>query len=317
MSVLKYIILKILFVFLCFIIMSWVSSCRNNNYQRESVNVEYDQSAMNINGRITNNVDEFDKPKRLTDVDTISITPEKLLLIKNEGNNHFSLQIDLPNYDHSEVDRSILTWINSNLEYALEDSSSCFVNVTNNIGSQELKRNFNRKYEGDVFAIADLAHFYSNKHFNIYKGLQLGIDYDIKCRKIYESKDVVSFEILNFFCNYSTMDSNMNYTGATFFKYNGKMLTWAMFENSNVKDVLKTEVNKQFLKFPDDKYELFLKTSKYKNFTLPINPPYMTKDGLKFLYKKKELSDKEGNEQINCVVPIDNLNIMSSLASML
>ena len=259
MGVFKYILLNVTVVFLFFIIMLWVSSCRTNNHQSESVNVEYDKSAMNIDGTIINNVDDFDKPKRQTDVDTISISPEKLLLIKNEGNNHFSMHIDLPNYDHSEVDSIILTWINSNLANALDDNSSYFFNVNKDSCSQQYKRDFNRKYEGNIFAIADLAQFYSNKHFDIYRGGQLGIDYDITCKKIYESKDVVSFEIANFFCNYSTMNSNTNYTGATFFKYNGKMLTWAMFEHSNVKEVLKTEVNKQFLKFPDDKYELFLK----------------------------------------------------------
>ena len=113
------------------------------------------------------------------------------------------------------------------------------------------------------------------------------------------------------------MQSYTMFRGATFFKYNGNLLTWAMLEGSNVKDIVKDEVNLQFLQFPDDKYEEFLTTSKYKTFTLPSNPPYMTKDGLKFVYKNKELSENEGNDQIFCVVPVDKINLMSSLADLL
>ena len=283
-------------------------SCKNDNkHQNESADVEYADSMINVD-RTINGLDNNNdlQPKRLKDVDTISVSSNEIFLVKNVGDNHFSLQVELPNYDHSDIDRNILTWINNNLE----------------VGNDYLNSNNNDKFEskryiGDVFDFYSFAHFYASKHFDIYKGLQLGIDYSITCRKVYETKDVVSFEIIDFFCNYSSMRSDTNCRGATFFKYNGSMLTWAMLENSNVKEVLKSEVNNQFLKFPVDKYEEFLATSRYKDFTLPINPPYMTRDGLKFIYIKKELSDKEGNEQINCVIPLEKLNIMPSLASML
>ena len=301
-----------LIVFL--ISLTFVCSCTNDNkHQSESVNVDYGEGAMNING--SNNVDIDLNPKRQKDIDTISITSKEILLVKNIGNNHFSLQIELPDYDHSEIDKNILYWINNNLE--IEGSVAINDSTRKSNESKEYGRPYNPKYEGDLFDYQNLAEFYSNKHFDIYNDLQLGIDYSITCKKIYESKDVVSFEIVDFFCNYSNMQSYTDYRGATFFKYNGRILNWAMFESSNVKEVVRREVNNQFLKFPNDKYEEFLATSRFKEFTLPINPPYMTKDGLKFLYKKKELSDKEGNEQINCVVPVEDLNVMSSLASML
>ena len=113
------------------------------------------------------------------------------------------------------------------------------------------------------------------------------------------------------------MKSKTSVRGTTFFKYNGERLSWAMFENSNVKDVAKKEVNVQFLKLSDDNYQSFLNTTKYQEFSLPSQPPYMTRNGLKFIYKNKELSEKEADEQIYCIIPLDKLSLSPKVADLL
>ncbi len=293
-------------------------SCKEKlKHQYESPEIEYGENAMSDHDSKSNIINTSVQTKHQIDVDTISITSNELFYSKSEGNNHFTLQIDLPNFDNYEINQKILQWINNNLEEVIDDSTGVNVDRTHIDHFDEYKSSFNKKYNGDLQDIRRMAQFYSNKHFDIYQGIQLGIDYNINCKKIYESKDIVSYEIVEFFCNYSIMQSFSLCRGATFFKYNGNQLVWAMFEDSDVKEVLKQEVNSQFLKFPDDKYEEFLLNSKYKAFTMPSNPPYMVKDGLKFIYKNKELSEKEGNDQIFCVVPLEKLNLMQSLSELL
>ena len=293
-------------IFMCFL-----SCSKKPEHQNESADVEYGEDVLNDKKGIRVDT-EYIKPKYQSDIDTLSITANKIHHIKSEGNNHFELQIELPCLGDDEINKKLLYWINSNLEdniiYALSTPDTLANNNSKFV---------NKVYDGDLFDYDRLAHFYSNKHFSIFNGLQMGIDYDITCKKVYESKDVISYEINNFFCNYSTLDSKSIYKGVTFFKYNGNILSWAMFENSNVKDIVQKELNNQFFKFPEEKYRDFLSSSKYGTFTLPSNPPYLVKDGLKFIYKNKEMSEKEGNDQIYCVIPVDKIGIMPSLAELL
>ncbi len=303
-------------IYLFFFTALCLLSCKDQHKHVED-NAEIEFNDIDIT-RSNSSLDTIDTtPKRQNDVDSISITEKQLTYIKSNGNNHFSLEIDLPNYDSSDVDKNIMTWIINNLDdeslYTL-----CSQSRNTTIADNEKKQSsINKKYSGNVLDFREIALFYANKHFEIYNGPQLGIDSDIKCKKIYESKDVISYEINNYICNYSVMQSKTRIKGVTFFKYDGSVMSWGMFENSNIKDVLKHEVNNQFLKFPDDKYEEFLSSSRYKSFTLPLNPPYMTRDGLKFVYINKELSDNEGEDQINCIIPLEKLKIDPTLNSML
>ena len=91
----------------------------------------------------------------------------------------------------------------------------------------------------------------------------------------------------------------------------------AFFEKSNVKNIVKKEINRQYLKFSQDAYEEFLKTTRFGEFSLPDNPPYMTRTGLKFIYRLNELSPKVQDGQISCIVSPDNISLMSSLLDML
>ena len=254
-------------IFMCFL-----SCSKKPEHQNESADVEYGEDVLNDKKGIRVDT-EYIKPKYQSDIDTLSITANKIHHIKSEGNNHFELQIELPCLGDDEINKKLLYWINSNLED----------NIIYALSTPDTLANNNSKF----------------------------------VNKVYESKDVISYEINNFFCNYSTLDSKSIYKGVTFFKYNGNILSWAMFENSNVKDIVQKELNNQFFKFPEEKYRDFLSSSKYGTFTLPSNPPYLVKDGLKFIYKNKEMSEKEGNDQIYCVIPVDKIDIMPSLAELL
>ena len=303
--------------FITFLFAAIVISCKEStNHVADTADIEYGDSNMNNNG--VNYVDSSAFiPEKQKDADSLSVTAKHLCCVKSSENNHFSLDIDLPAFDHADVDRKIMTWINSHLEETLEDTLDSNADKTVIDDFEAYKTEFNRKYDGNVLDFKALAQFYRDKHFSLYSGSQLGIDYTISCKKVYESKDVVSYEINEYFGNYAIMQSKSTIKGATFFKYNGDQLNWAMFEDSNVKEVLKREVNSQYLKFPQEQYEEFLNTSRYREFTLPSNPPYMVKNGLKFVYKIREMSEKENGGQINCVVPVDNIKLMPTLAELL
>lgn len=253
----------------------------------------------------------------IKDIDSISVTSKVAEIQRSVGNNHFSLRIELPHYDDGAVDRNILTWINRNLEDVIRDSLD--YNVDNNINDdfQEYQMTYNQKYEGNLSDIKSLLRFYADKHFIIYNGDRLGVEYNIDCRKVFENKDIVSFEITEFFSNYAIMKTRNLVRGASFFKYNGQLLSWPFFEKSNVKNIVKKEINRQYLKFSQDAYEEFLKTTRFGEFSLPDNPPYMTRTGLKFIYRLNELSPKVQDGQISCIVSPDNISLMSSLLDML
>lgn len=304
-------------VVLVFLSAALFFSCEERtNHVADTADVEYGDSNMNNSG-----VSYIDSaafiPEKQKDADSISVTSKHLYCVKSSENNHFCLDIDLPVFDNGDIDRKILTWINNHLEETIEDTLNSNADKAVVDDFEAYKAKFNKKYDGDIFNLKAMAIFYRDKHFSLYSGSQLGIDYNISCKKIYESKDIVSFEINEYFGNYAIMQSKSTVKGATFFKYNGDQLTWAMFEDSNVKEVLKREVNNQYLKFPQEQYEEFLNTSKYREFTLPNNPPYMVKNGLKFVYMIHEMSEKENAGQINCIVPIENLKLNPSLTSLL
>lgn len=255
--------------------------------------------------------------KRIGDKDSLSISSTKLIIKKNVGNNHFSLSIDLPHYDNGNIDMNILSWINQNLEEEISDTLDYRADPEVVADFNEYKANYNRVYDGNLEDLKSLAIFYADKHFYLYHGDRLGIDYNIECKKIYENKDVVSFEISEFFSNYALLKTSSTIRGTTFFKFNGKRLSWAYFENSNVKNIVKKEINRQYLRFSPEAYEQFLFATKYHEFSLPDSPPYMTKQGLKFLYKIKELSPKEQDGQIACVISPKDLSILPSLTDLL
>ncbi len=252
----------------------------------------------------------------IKDIDSISVTSKVAEIQRSIGNNHFSLRIELPHYDAGAVDRNILAWINHNLEDVIRDSLDYNVD-NNNDDFHEFQMTYNQKYEGNLNDIKSLLRFYADKHFIIYNGDRLGVEYNIDCRKVFENKDIVSFEISEFFSNYAIMKTRNLVRGATFFKYNGQLMSWPFFEKSNVKNIVKKEINRQYLKFSQDAYDEFLKTTRFGEFSLPDNPPYMTRNGLKFIYRLNELSPKAQDGQISCVVNPDNLTLMSSLLDML
>lgn len=253
----------------------------------------------------------------IKDIDSISITANVAEIQRAVGNNHFSLRIELPHYDDGDVDRNILSWINHNLEEDIRDSLDFNADMDYDDDFRQFQAAYNHKYEGNLSDMNRLLQFYADKHFIIYHGDRLGIEYNIDCRKVFENKDIVSYEVSEFFSNYAIMKTRNLIRGASFFKYNGQLLSWAFFEKSNVKNIVKKEINRQYLKFSQDTYEDFLKSTKYGDFSLPTSPPYMTRSGLKFIYRLNELSPKIQDGQIFCVVSPDNISLMSSLLEML
>ena len=254
---------------------------------------------------------------RLEDIDSLTVSRNELTCVRKIGDNRFSLKIDLPRYGKQETNRRILEWMNRHLQERIDEKSAFVPERIKKSGLNQFLDFQNKIYAGDVFNLNDLARFYADKHFLLFGEEQLGINYSIECRKVYENKDVVSFEINEFFTNYAEIKSESNLKGATFFKFDGTQLSWAMLEESNVKAVAKNAVNAQALNMSKQNYEDFLNNSNYQSFTLPTNPPYMTYSGLKLVYRKKELSQKEGDKQITCVIPLKQLKINTSLASML
>ncbi len=254
---------------------------------------------------------------RLEDIDSLNISNNELNAVRKVGDNHFSLKIDLPRYANPETNRRILEWMNKHLQEPVDENSAFIPELTKKSGLGQFIDFHNKIYGGDVFNLNDMARFYIDKHFLLFEDKPLGISYDIECRKVYENKDVVSFEITEFFTNFAELKSESTVKGATFFKFDGTQLSWAMLENSNVKGVVRNAVNSQSLNMSKQNYEDFLRNSNYHAFTLPMNPPYMTYSGMKFVYKKKELSQKEDDKQISCVVPLNQLKLPSSLANML
>lgn len=257
------------------------------------------------------------RTNRLEDTDSFSITRNELKVEKKVGDNLFSLKIDLPRYENPETNRRILDWINHHLQERIDEKSAFVPERIKKSGLKQFLDFQNQIYGGDVLNLNDLGRFYADKHFLLFGEEQLGINYNIECRKVYENKDIVSFEITEFFTNFAELKSESTTKGATFFKYDGSQLSWAMLEGSNVKGVVKNAVNSQNLNMSKENYEDFLRNSNYNAFTLPLNPPYMTYSGLKFVYRKKELSQKEGDKQIICTVPLSQLKLNPSLASML
>ena len=255
--------------------------------------------------------------RKIKDVDTISVTSNVAEITKTIGNNHFYMRIELPHYDNADIDNNILSWINNNLEEIIRDSLEYNNGLDATQDFNEFKSAYNQKYEGNLQDVKRLLHFYADKHFILYHGDRLGIDYNIECRKVFENKDIVSFEITEFFSNYAIMKTRNLVRGASFFKYNGQILSWAYFEKSNVKNIVKKEINRQYLKFSQDAYDDFLRTTKYREFSLPDNPPYMTRNGLKFIYRLNELSPKTQDGQIFCIIDPNNLSLMSSMLDML
>lgn len=260
---------------------------------------------------------DTDHIRTIKDVDSISVSSNVAEIVRTVGNNHFSLRIELPHYDNGPVDRNIMSWINHNLEDSIRDSLDYNAGQENDTDFSEYQTAYNQKFEGNLMDLNSLLKFYADKHFIIYHGDRLGIEYNIECRKIFENKDVVSFEISEFFSNYAIMKTINLHRGATFFKYNGQLLSWAFFEKSNVKNIVKKEINRQYLKFSQDAYDDFLKTTRYGEFYLPENPPFMTRNGLKFIYRLGELSTKIQDGQISCTVSPDNISLMTSLIDML
>lgn len=300
-----------------FLLLMLCFSCQEKKQaQQGEVSAEFFDSVANNSPTRTDSI-AIPEARKTMDVDTISVTSKVVHLIRNLGDNRFNLRIELPAYGKQEVDMKILQWINNNLEEEITDTLDADSDADNLADFNAYKAFYNQKYEGDMNNVRNLALFYADKHFGLYPPEKLGIDHKIECLKVYESKDVVSYEITEFFCDYGLMKSKTSVRGTTFFKYNGERLSWAMFENSNVKDVAKKEVNVQFLKLSDDNYQSFLNTTKYQEFSLPSQPPYMTRNGLKFIYKSKELSEKEADEQIYCIIPLDKLSLSPKVADLL
>ena len=244
---------------------------------------------------------------RFKDVDTIFVDGNIAKIRKTDENNHFELELEIPKAQNDNVNVSILTWINHFLNSG--------VNADNATSSdQALKK---EKFKGDVKNVTEMMQFYADKHFYYYPDKQLGIDYKIQCRMLYQSKDIITYEIKELFCNYSSMETVSNLTGASFFKYNGDILSWAMFEDSNVKQVVKREINNQFLKLSPDDYDEFLAGSNFHSFTLPANPPYLTLQGLKFVYRIDELAQQNFEGQILCVVKPEDIKMNQQLADIL
>lgn len=255
-----------------------------------------------------NHADKVDMPEgRFKDVDTIFVEGNIAKIRKSDENNHFELDIDLPHADNANVNLSILTWINHILNYGVNADNA-------NVNDENLK---NQKFKGNVNNVFDMMQFYADKHFYYYPDKQLGIDYKVQCRQVFQSKDIITYEIKEFFCNYSSMETVNNCTGASFFKFNGDILSWAMFEDSNVKQVVKREINTQFLKLQPDDYDEFLRGSNYHSFSLPANPPYLTLQGLKFVYRIDELVQQNFEGQIFCIVKPEDIKMNQQLADIL
>lgn len=253
--------------------------------------------------------------KSIKDVDSVSVNSSKAEIKRTVGNNHFSMSIELPHCNNRDTEHNILYWINHNLETDVVDANY-EKDVVVDSASVE-RQDYGQKYAGDLNDLKSLLNFYADKHFILYRGDRLGIDYSVDCKKIFENKDIVSFEITEYFTNYAIMKTMILIRGASFFKFNGKQLSWAYFENSNVKNIVKKEINRQYLKFSARAYEDFLASTRYQEFSLPNNPPYMTKNGLRFFYNIQELSPNEQDGQISCVIQPENLSVMPSLLEML
>ena len=305
-------------VFLIFTLLSSLWACEKKTETRSGeINIPEKDVYETVHKSSLHESDSITEAKKIGNKDSLSISSTKLVMKKNVGNNHFSLIIELPHYDNGDIDLNILSWINQNLEEQIQDTLDYRADPEVVADFNEYKANFNRKYEGNLRNLNSLANFYADKHFFLYHGDRLGIDYNIECKKIYENKDVVSFEISEFFSNYALLKTNNTIRGTTFFKYNGKLLSWAFFENSNLKSIVNKEINRQYLRFSPEAYEQFLKATKYHEFSLPDSPPYMTKQGLKFVYRIKELSPKEQDGQISCVIPPQDLSLLPALTDLL
>ena len=302
-------------LFLFFTVFLTFFSCKEKPVPVSGESSDFAQSSVSHNNDSV--IQDVNSTRRIVDVDSLSVTPRVAYLKKSVGNNHFSLKIDLPHYDHGEIDMNILSWINMNLEDEIRDSIDFRTDPDLTEDFNAYKASFNMKYDGSLSDLDALCRFYADKHFELYKGDRLGIDYNIECKKVFENKDVVSYEVTEFFSNYAMLKTKNLIRGTTFFKYNGKRLTWAYFENTNVKNIIKKEVNRQYLRFSPDSYEEFLRTTKYHEFSLPVNPPYMTKQGLKFVYMLQELSPKEQDGQISCIVQPEAISLSHTLIEML
>ncbi len=305
------------YFFLCTVILTFLA-CRENikPLSGEELNVNNDSLSQYVSSGI-DSLDNDDKVRKIKDVDTLSVSTNVAEITRTVGNNHFYMRIELPHYDNADVDRNILSWINQNLEQDIKDSLELAGNAGLSTDFDDFKTAYNQKFEGNPSDLNRLLQFYADKHFILYHGDRLGIEYNVECRKVFENKDIVSFEINEFFSNYAIMKTTNLVRGASFFKYNGKLLSWPYFEKSNVKNIVKKEINRQYLKFSQETYEEFLKTTRFREFSLPDNPPYMTRNGLKFIYRVNELSAKPQDGQIYCVIDPENLSLMASLIDML
>ena len=172
------------FLILAFLTSLWACKDRPTTLSGEINNSKEDTIDIVRKSSLTE-YDSVVDSKRIGDVDSLSISSTKLIKKKNVGNNHFSLMIDLPHYDNGDIDMNILSWINQNLEEEIRDTLDYRADPEAVADFNEYKVNYNRVYEGNLEDLKSLANFYADKHFFLYHGDRLGIDYNIECKKIY------------------------------------------------------------------------------------------------------------------------------------